>query len=336
MASRWVDSGIDWANLDLFEDRTSIVIDELYRAFKEREALVIQTRSDLPTSTVQAWDINANIRDYEKINEIMTTFGLWLTEADPNTFPANNKTYLGWHDHTFDSVGESRLVNTSYFGIPYFTMAAGGVFELLTGVSLATLRGWSFPNSVRLDADLLTMIYKILINLKEILPYNGSRFQGKPTVTSFGVMESRLADWEGTGVDWTATEADYIADVEANPIDIDIDKFLTLSARATGIVHQNVYWDFSNLRNSSNVVVLPSTTGLYGYKYYQGDDTYYSGFTADIFALDSLVAETLKPYIEAHPFAFDDPGGGTTFKTINSRTVLIIKIDIDTMIQYYT
>tara|TARA_R110000824_G_scaffold218492_3_gene405209 strand:+ start:34 stop:1029 length:996 start_codon:yes stop_codon:yes gene_type:complete len=331
MASRWVGSGIDWANLDLFEDRQSWVIDELYLAFKERDALMVQTRSGSSVSNVSAWDFSHSIRDYEKVNQMLLRMQDWFITG---SFTAGQKNQAGWHDHTVVSTGVTiSASNVAYRGIPYFTMAALGSFETLCGVSLAPLRDFTEPTNYRIDADLLTMIYKILINCKEIMPYNGTQFNGTPNTTAFSVMISNNTRWIGSGIDWTATKADYDAASSTNPNGL-LDVFLSLNAEDDSIRHDDNYFDFINLKDSSNVVVLPSTTGLYGYKYLEGNDTYYSGYTADVFALDSLVGEKIQGYSESHPFAFTDPLAAT--ETINSRTVLIIKVDIDTMIQYYT
>ena len=69
MASRWVDSGIDWANLDLHKERTSWVIDELYRAFKERESMLLYYTDQI--GTLPTWDVDASMRDANKVDEIM-------------------------------------------------------------------------------------------------------------------------------------------------------------------------------------------------------------------------------------------------------------------------
>jgi len=332
MASRWDTSGIDWANLDLYKERQSWVIDELYLAFKERDALMVQMRSGSSVSNVASWDFNHSTRDYNKINTMLSRMQEWLHIG---SFTRGQKHQAGWHDHTVDSIGDaiSTSGNVAYRGIPYFTMAALGSFETLCGVSLAPLRDFTEPINYRIDADLLTMIYKILINLKEVLPYNGTRFNGTPNTTSFAVMISNNTRWSGTGGDWASTKADYDSASSTNPVGA-IFEFLALSASDSGIRHENNYFDFTNLKNSSNIVVLPSATGLYGYKYLQGNDVYYSGYTSDIFALDSLVGERIQGYSEAHPYPFTDPL--SQIESINSRTVLILKVDIDTMIQYYT
>ena len=332
MASRWDTSGIDWANLDLYKERQSWVIDELYLAFKERDALMVQIRSGSDVSNVSSWDFNHSIRDYEKINIMLLKMQSWLHVG---SFTRGQTDQAGWHDHTVNSVGDSISTsgNVAYRGIPYFTMQALGSFEVLCGVSLAPLRDFTEPTNYRIDADLLTMIYKILINLKEVLPYNGTQFNGTPNTTSFAVMISNNTRWLGTGGDWVSTKADYDSASSTNPVGV-IDEFLTLSASSSTIRHENNYFDFTNLKNSSNIVVLPSATGLYGYKYLEGNDVYYSGYTSDIFALDSLVGERIQGYSEAHPYPFTDPLSQT--EAINSRTVLIIKVDVDAMIQYYT
>jgi hypothetical protein len=333
MASRWDTSGIDWANLDLYKERQSWVIDELYLAFKERDALMVQARAGNTSSVVTSWDFNHSTRDYNKINTMLSRMQEWLHIG---SFTRGQRHQAGWHDHTVDSIGDaiSTSGNVAYRGIPYFTMAALGSFETLCGVSLAPLRDFTEPTNYRIDSDLLTMLYKILINLKEIMPYNGTKFNGTPNTESFSVMLSDNTMWQGIGqLDWASTLAAYNNASSLTPLG-DIAKFLILSARETSIHHYSNFYNFVNLRNSSNVVVLPSTTGLYGYKYLEGNDTYYSGYTAGVFALDSLVGEKMQGYSEAHPYAFTDPLATT--EAIYSKSVLIIKVDIDTMIQYYT
>lgn len=338
MASRWTTSGIDWANLDLHKERTSWVIDELYRAFSEKKALYTQMKSDSPSSNVALWDVDAGIRDQEKVYEMLSTFTTWLSQTNPNFFPANNTTFLGWHDYTVDDTGGSYVSNSPFDGVSYFTMSAGGNFETLIGVSLARLRDWGFTGTppatmFRIDTELLIMIYKILINLTQIMPYNGSGFSGKPNVLSFGVMETRLTLWEGAGVDWTATKADYDSASSTNPVDIDNIQLLLMDAENTVISHYNNYFEFTNLKNSSDVVILPSSVGVYGYKFYQGDSVYYP-FTMETFALDSLSGEFIRGYDETHPYAFNTPGGGTN--NVQARTILIIPINDMDMIEYYT
>lgn len=338
MASRWVDSGIDWANLDLYKDRQSWVIDELYRAFKERQAVYSYSK-DITTS-VDAWDFNHSLRDYEKINEIITEFQEWLTTDDYTIWPSNQRNRGAWQDFTIDSTGDSVQLSLPYRGIPFFTLTALGSLETLVGSSLAPIRDWTFPNNYRIDGDLLALIYNILINLKTYCPYFHSGFGSAPNRIIGKTMFFDQDFWTVSGTDWNDTETNYIADTLANTAGVLADGgdaiTLSLDAETLDIQHSNTFYSFDFMRDSSDNVILGSNTNTFGYKYRQqfaGIAADFPGFVYDVFTKEALTGSELSGFSEAHPYSFIEP----TPRAFTTATLLmVLDMDNSSIIEYYT
>ena len=101
MASRWDTSGIDWANLDLYKERQSWVIDELYRATLEKESIMRYMRNI--DSSVSSWDSLESLRDYEKINSIIEKLSYWL---EPVYASGTTNGEYSFFDHVADPVAD--------------------------------------------------------------------------------------------------------------------------------------------------------------------------------------------------------------------------------------
>jgi hypothetical protein len=198
MASRWVDSGIDWANLDLYKERQSWVIDELYRAMREKLSILRYSRNF--TSSVEPWDLSYSLRDYNKVDEIVETILAWLSPTYSSLERDKGQNMF------FDNVADVTTWTPSFTGQPWkgaewFDSSVGGNFEGLVG-DLSLLRDWSVGSS-RIDADLLSLIYTVLTNLNEFFDFSKYVNRYEPPAPN---------DFEGDGFTFAVAQADFLAD----------------------------------------------------------------------------------------------------------------------------
>ena len=166
MASRWVDSGINW--LDVTQNRTSWVIDELYLAFKEKCSLFYYYRNT-NLDSIELWDFHHYKRDQEKLNEIILTLHEWL-RSDYASFPAIMNAsgvheWIGWHDDTTSYIGNTVDTNQTYGGVPCWNSDAGGALEVDTGVDLGFIR--VIDSNIRINAGILQDLFTILSRLEK-------------------------------------------------------------------------------------------------------------------------------------------------------------------------
>ena len=341
MASRWVDSGIDWANLDLHKERTSWVIDELYRAFKERQSIYRFVKENNGGSpNVGSWDLLDSYRDTEKLNSIIIELQDWLTTDTTFSGGENNK--AGWADHTVDSAGKPAVFQSNFRGVPNFNLAIGGNLENLIGVNLSPIRDWSMPVNYRIDSDLLNIIYKILINLKYVLPYKAANFGGIMTNFTTLTISASAQNWRSASSNgsWASRLSSYqIATPTVSSTEKDRMIYLISGAPSSGYVQQSAnVLTFDNLRDSSNNIVSVTTTGTKAYKFNEvlsGDPTQYTAYTSNIFESDSLAGASFNSYPEPHPYSFTLPSTSQS-DDLYGYTVPLINIDNSTVIQYYT
>ena len=326
MASRWVDSGIDWANLDLHKERTSWVIDELYRAFKERESM-LDYYTDQEASVI-AWDSDANTRDENKLDEIMIGLQTWLNSLTNN--------YSRFFDTT--STPDGQAITTGFLnGLPYFDSVALGTLETLVGVSLAQIRTWDVT-AQRIDSDLLTMIYLVLAELSEVITINRDNpFQ--PVRPSENLWSGDIEQWNGTGANYATAIADYNSDpgitAGGQYPSADLDNVYSIGY---DIKHDNMNMVEVDFKDSSNVAISSADLAVRGYVYIEkqfAGSNEFPFLTYDEFALSSGVAGEISIQDIAHPIAFADITA-TGSRTSRARIYPVVNINDVDAILYYT
>lgn len=337
MASRWVDSGIDWANLDLFEDRTSIVIDELYRAFKERESILDYYTDE--ESSVITWDLDASSRDENKLDEIMLGLQTWLS-TPPSSSTSD---YSKFFDTTSSPDGTTVTAQADFLkGFPYFDSVALGSLETLVGVSLEQIRNWDVTTQ-RINSDLLTMIYLVLAELNEIIAID--------VVNRFRPWEQSHARnlWDDISEEISINDNNYLdakADYDATPLvpsvsfrpwgRLDNDY---LSGTSYDIRHINASLESYGFRNSLNSPIVPVDSNLKFFNYTILDavgELEYASLTYDTFTLVSSTGGDMVVFDEAHPFPFIENLSTDQPQTSSSRTYPVVNINNLTTILYYT
>lgn len=364
MASRWTTSGIDWDNIQNY--RTSWVIDELYMAFKEKEALLNYYRrvNGGSLDTVGAWDSQYYMPDSEKIYEIMANLKEWLRydvqQIKLDLFDGAENVYYFWAS---DIAPDSMPVDLfkPLAGLPYYTYEQGGDFENLLGLSMQRLR--DFPQNIRIDRDLLELLWAILINLKKChLAYYD------PYMTGFGgelfydatpgKVGGSLMDF--IGEDFGSSEQDHINAYNnyvslTSPTSISENKNLT----ATG------FKVIVNERNSStgnqevghiNIALLddldpPINTAAGGgllssknirrdfvdtdfslFRYYEKDsEDSYSGFTYDTFNRITYSGNTcfiseIDSALPLSAFPWDSARGRPAYADVTVRYIGVVDI----------
>ena len=324
MASRWVDSGIDWANLDLHKERTSWVIDELYRAFKERQAIFDYYTQ--VASSVVTWDINTSMRDENKIDEIMIELGIWLNSLTNN--------YARFYDTTVEADGQA--TTTGFLnGLPYFDSVALGNLETLVGVSLAQIRNWDVT-AQRINSDLLQMIYLVLAELNEIITIRRPNNFAPPRPTD--VWQWGSTWWDETESNWTNAINTYdVAVGTAGTNDFIGDLVNSWGTSSYRIRHTNVNLSDGDFRNSSNVGILNTSLVIRGYNYtYAQTTATFPVFTYDEFVLVNPVGDTLHVQNISHPYAFIEATSAATSQSANTIMYPIVNINDVDAILYYT
>ena len=335
MASRWVDSGIDWANLNLHKERTSWVIDELYRAFKERESILDYYTDE--ESSVLAWDSDANTRDENKLDEIMLGLQTWLST------PASSSTsnYSRFFDTTSSPDGTTLTAQADFLrGFPYFDSVALGSLETLVGVSLAQIRNWDVT-AQRIDSDLLTMIYLVLAELNEIIAIDVvNRFRPWEQSHAKNIWNSVSSGTNAEG----STYANAVSIYNANPLASTVSDWGYLENKYIGsidydIEHINTSLEAYGFRNSLNVGISPSDANLKFFNYIllsNTGETEFSTLTYDTFDLVSSSAGDMDIFNESYPQTFTEWSSGDPYQTASARTYPVVNINNLTTILYYT
>ena len=327
MASRWVDSGIDWANLDLHKERTSWVIDELYRAFKEREQMLLYYTDKI--GSISPWDLNAGIRDANKLDEIMLGLQTWLNSLTNN--------YSRFFDSSSSPDGQS--ITTGFLnGLPYYDSTIGGSLELQVGVSLDQIRNWDVT-AQRLNSDLLQMIYLVLIELKEIISVvKSSPFF--PIQPSNNAWDGSSELWDGSGVDFASADSDYTSDLgsSGNSTGGQLENSFT-GATNYDLLHRNSKLVNDNFLNSSNIPISSADLLIKGFNYTEkesGGDDEFTELTYDVFQLSNGVGGEIIVFNETHPFSFTEITVQGDSQTAVIKTYPIVNVDDLDAILYYT
>jgi hypothetical protein len=324
MASRWVDSGIDWANLNLHKERTSWVVDELYRGFKEREAIFDYYTQE--ASSVVAWDVDASMRDENKLDEIMIGLKLWLNSSTSN--------YARFFDTTVDPNGQA--TTTGFLnGLPYFDSVALGNLETLVGVSLAQIRAWDVT-AQRIDSDLLTMIYLVLAELNEIITIRRPNNFAPPRPTDVWQWGSDV--WDETESNWATAISVYdAATATPNTTDFIGELVNSWASSSYRIRHVNVDLSDGDFRDSANVAIAVTDLAVRGYNYtYSQAGLTYPIFTYDEFVLVNLVAGSLQVQDVTHPYAFTEATSAANSQSTRTIMYPIVNINDVDAILYYT
>lgn len=372
MPSRWTDSGIDWNNIGDY--RTEWVIDELYLAFKEKEALLNYYRRVNGGSyhTVQTWDLRYPKRCREKIEEIMITLKEWLRfdelQIKSDLQAGAENVYYFWMPSNAPASMPTDLFKP-LTGLPYYNCEANGDFETVLGESLQRLR--DFPQSLRIDRDLISLLRNILINLKKcylayvranVFGFNGELFYDSVSY-KVGERQSELIgeDYGTSEQDHTNAYNNYVA--LASPSDTLDNK----NSSATGFVI------ISNKRNSStgNMEVghtdvhlhdnfsPPSSAGAGGgilssknirrtfsdsdfglFRYYNKDnEDSYSGFTYDTLTKIMHSGNTCEVSELNHPlplsaFPWDDVPGRPAYANVTVKYIGFIDLSKPNISEY--
>tara|TARA_R110000764_G_scaffold163865_1_gene251006 strand:+ start:337 stop:1311 length:975 start_codon:yes stop_codon:yes gene_type:complete len=324
MASRWVDSGIDWANLDLHKERTSWVIDELYRAFKERKSLFdYYTQKE---SSVISWDVDASMRDENKLDEIMIELKIWLNSLTNN--------YARFFDTTVDPNGQATTLGFLN-GLPYFDSTALGNLETLVGVSLEQIRNWDVT-AQRIDSDLLQMIYLVLAELNEIITIRRPSGFAPPQPTDIWLQSS--VTWDEDEANWTDAITAYDSAIGTpNTADFIGELSNSWSASAYRLRHVNIVLSDGDFRDSSNVGILPTDLVIRGYNYtYSQTTATFPVFTYDEFVLVNLVGGELQVQDITHPYAFIESTASIDNQAAQTIMYPVVNINDVDAILYYT
>ena len=325
MASRWVDSGIDWANLDLHKERTSWVIDELYRATKEKLSIIRYMSYE--STSVEAWDFNAGIRDAEKIDEIITIIKAWLVITyDPNEHSFGEAVF---YDHTADqSTWNTDFQEKPWMGAKWFDISVGGNFELLIG-DLSLIRDWSIGSS-RITSDLLSLIYAVLVGLE----YAYSEFKRYLTES----VPTIINTWDGRDTVFSTALAEYNAD----PGTLSNNTVSFIQQRkpsATYILtHSNTNVGSSaDARDSSGILADISSDDFKTIYFYEAVNgaTEFSSFTYLSWANSLNVGGVSSPGAVAFPFTGFSDTGGTTYNASARGLQKIVPLS-ETLVKYYT
>ena len=218
MASRWVDSGINWNNIQNY--RTSWVIDELYLAFKEKEAL-FQFHREINLDPISIWDIRHPLRDQEKLYEIISTLHEWL-RSDYANFKAimdggGTHQWIGWLDNTTSFIGDSVNTALPYGGVPCWNSDALGALEVATGKDLEFIRNPLTGNRIGLEE--LESIHLVLLELTNLFCVGWVLKTGLDQSYVYDVSPTRFVvsglrdGWTGSSSTSLALEeTDYIND----------------------------------------------------------------------------------------------------------------------------
>ena len=347
MASRWTTSGIDWA--DIGASRTEHVVDELYIAMKEREALFKYLISQ-SGSSVASWDIRYPMRHEQKVSIIMETLQTWLT-SDYTSYNPRTTTHqhLCWHDYTATHSAQTVDYTKPYNGMTWLNSDASGNLETELGISLARIRGFGDNISYRIDLDLLEMIYAVLQALKEVYivkwKVSGFALSGEvmPNMSS-SAMEADGEEWEGSGADYATALSDYNTDTPSTVVQTFQLRQGEIVSHETGtysIIHNKgklINNTTNGLKSSGNTA---KTFTDYNVKMVThnkdvGDVAWGGSLTLDTFSSDtSHVSNELLNSNYSHPHSVPNAGTGNEAHVYNYFTPWGT-IDANGIIEYYT
>lgn len=330
MPSRWTDSGIDWANLNLHKERTSWVIDELYRAMKEKDSLVRYAR-DIE-SAVNSWDSLYSQRDEIKLDEIITQIMLWLEPVFDSGTVLDGQ--YAFYDYQADIVSDwTPLFATSpYFGAKWFDSSIGGNLELLVG-DLSMLRDWDVTQS-RISSELLQLIYDVLSALTIIYACNSRGATRNIYTSGLNTASFLSTSYLGQDAVFATAVSEYNASSTADKNnDTEVAQIQSFSQwRLTGI--DCVWGDGVSPRDSSNNVISMNGGVFYNLWYWDNETSLeFPSVTYDVFNLTTNIGGTVVSGTSVDDFP--NFQNNTNSYKARARTFPLIELD-DHIIQYYT
>jgi hypothetical protein len=342
MASRWVDSGINWINTEGF--RTSWVIDELYLAFKEKEALFQYHRDPVLSFAMPTWDIRHSLRDQGKVFEMINTLHEWLRSDYANwdaiMIGGGTHQWIGWFDNTTSFVGDALDTALPYGGVPCWNSDIGGALEVETGVDLGFIR---IPESnYRITSELLEDIYQILIKLTNLFCVGWVQKGGFTRSYVYDVNPTKYViganteTWFGDdGSSLATAETNYINDTSStsidNTVDFYVENFFVDDRTSKGVGQTNL--DIisgttgSNPKgvsdSSGNTITLGQAAGNCISTYHNVTFSEFSTRTYDTLFTTGNNGTDIEVFNETHPIAITgyDPGARTSLQS--SLTVYI-------------
>ena len=328
MASRWVDSGINWAGLTQYDSNFSFVVNELYLAYSEKRAIVKFIR--ITESSVPAWDVaNVEKRMVNQVDEIIEGFKYMLDDGTGDT-PITSTDRYCYLDYTADISLYTPNRLTKLSGLPMFTLDALGGLESITG-SLARIRDWN-PADDRIDSDLLTLIYKVLIALDTV---------GMEYTSSLNFINSRYFKastlnerYTGTDVNYATALAEYIADTPNSTGSYESLLEVEESSGAYTFTQWRSFHTYgADSRDSKNVVASTFNYDIYWYNDDFGDSqlstiTYFD-FTKTTGITDTPIG------VVSHPFTpWPTPATNEVYQA-RARSQSAVKLDVS-LVEYYT
>jgi len=337
MASRWTDSGIDWANLDLHKERTSWVIDELYRATLEKESIMRYMRNI--DSSVSSWDSLESLRDYEKINSIIEKLSYWL---EPVYASGTTNGEYSFFDHVADPVADwtANIGTYPFFGAKWLDLSVGGNLELTVG-SLSLIRDWSI-GSTRIGSDLLQLIYDVLEQLNQVFATGERGANPQSYLTgkggALGTPLPLSTDHLGQDNDFATAVAEYDASsvLEFGSRTQIVQKLPQGTGGAGNIKLSGTYctWGdgFSPRDSGDNVISMNG--GSFSIVWFWGDNakTEFPSITYDVFAVNNNVGGVVSEGVPIVPFGgFIDDSAEYWAITLS---LLIIDLD-EHVVEYY-
>jgi len=354
MASRWVDSGINWLATE--NNRTSWVIDELYLAFKEKEALFQYHRDPILSSAMGVWDIRHSLRDQEKLFEIINTLHEWLRSdyANWDAIMAGGGVHqwIGWFDNTTSFLGNALNTALPYGGVPCWNSDIGGALEVATGIDLGFIRNPS--SNYRIDSDLLEDIYKILIKLTNLFCVGWVQKGGftrsyvydvNPTAYVIG---ANVDSWSGSDSSSLAVaETNYINDTvnntDLNVVDFYEENFFVSDRSGDKDVRQrnidlksnNAGFNPKGVADSSgNIITLGQAGGNCISTYHNVTFSEFPSYTYDVLFTTGNNGVDIELFNEAHPksIAGYDIGNATS---LNSSITVYIDTGLSTVSKYH-